>query len=133
MDNCIFCKIISGELPSYKIYEDEYTLAFLDVAKDIDGHTLVVPKKHCRNVLDADDETLAHAAKTIKTVSNHYISLGYDGINILNANESCAQQTVFHLHFHVIPRKNDDGIDAWPKLECAKHELEDMWNKLKMF
>ena len=57
MDNCIFCMIISGELPGYKIYEDEYTVAFLDIAKDIDGHTLVVPKKHCRNVLDADDES----------------------------------------------------------------------------
>ena len=132
MDNCIFCMIINGELPGYKIYEDEYTVAFLDIARDIDGHTLVVPKKHCRNVLDADDETLAHVAKTIKTVANHYMSLGYDGINILNANEACAQQTVFHLHFHIIPRKNDDGVSAWPKLDCAAHDLEEMWNKLKM-
>lgn len=132
MDNCIFCKIVSGELPGYKIYEDEYTVAFLDIAKDIDGHTLVVPKKHCRNILDADDETLAHVSKAIKTIANHYMSLGYHGINILNANESCAQQTVFHLHYHIIPRKNHDGIDAWPKLDCSKYELEDMWNKLKM-
>ena len=75
---------------------------------------------------------MMRVAKTIKIVANHYMSLGYDGINVLNANEACAQQTVFHLYFHIIPRKNDDSVSAWSKLECATHDLEEMWKKLKM-
>jgi histidine triad (HIT) family protein len=100
---CIFCKIIKGEIPSYKIYEDEYTYAFLDIAKDVDGHTLVIPKKHVENVLDCDNETLRHVIDTAKLISNYYVNeCGYDGVNILNANDASAQQSVFHLHFHII-------------------------------
>ena len=69
--NCIFCKIIKGEIPSFKIYEDEHTYAFLDIAKDVDGHTLVIPKKHVCNVLDCDCETLAHVSATVKKIANH--------------------------------------------------------------
>ena len=129
---CIFCKIINKEIPSYKIYEDEYTYAFLDIAKDIDGHTLVIPKKHVTNVLDCDDETLAHVMATVKKISNQYVSLGYDGVNIVNASGSAAEQSVFHLHFHIIPRKNDDNEHVWPSLSGAKCELVDTYNKLKM-
>ena len=64
--DCIFCKIIKGDIPSFKIYEDEYTYVFLDIAKDVDGHTLVVPKKHVTNVIDCDEQTLIHVSKTIK-------------------------------------------------------------------
>lgn len=124
MDNCVFCKIIKGEIPSYKIYEDEYTLAFLDISKDIDGHTLVIPKKHFTNVLDIDKDTLEKVALTVKKVANHYVNdCGYDGVNILNASGESAGQTVFHLHFHIIPRKNGDNEDAWPKFSGAKEEL----------
>ena len=131
--DCIFCKIIKGDIPSYKIYEDEYTYAFLDISKDIDGHTLVVCKKHYNNVLDADEETLAHIMSTIKKISNHYINnCGYDGVNILNASGSAAQQTVSHLHFHIIPRKNNDNVDSWPHFTGAKHTLEEMIEVLKV-
>ena len=71
--NCIFCKIINKEIPSYKIYEDEYTYAFLDIAKDVDGHTLVIPKKHVTNVLDCDEVTLSHVMNTVKKLCNHYL------------------------------------------------------------
>ena len=130
---CIFCKIIKGEIPSYKIYEDEYTYAFLDIAKDVDGHTLVIPKKHVENVLDCDNETLRHVIDTVKLISNYYVNeCGYDGVNILNANDASAQQSVFHLHFHIIPRKNNDGIDAFPHLPGATKPLEEMHELLKI-
>ena len=129
---CIFCKIVNGEIPSYKIYENESVYAFLDIAKDVDGHTLVIPKKHVTNVLDADAETLKQVMEGIKVVTDHYISLGYDGVNIMNASGEAAEQSVFHLHFHIIPRKNGDGFSTWPALPGAKEELSEMHNKLKM-
>lgn len=131
--DCIFCKIISGELPCYKIFEDKYTFAFLDIAEDADGHTIVVPKKHVKNILDCDDETLGHIMSTIKRISHHYVdACGYQGINLLNANEISAQQSVFHLHFHILPRKENDGMNAWPKLGKSKNTLEDIQKLLKI-
>ena len=129
---CIFCKIVNGEIPSYKIYENDKVYAFLDIAKDVDGHTLVIPKKHVTNVIDADAETLQAVMEGIKAVTDHYISLGYDGVNVMNASGEAAEQSVFHLHFHIIPRKNGDGFSTWPKLPGAKEELSEVHQKLKM-
>ena len=113
MDNCIFCRIVSGEIPCMKIYEDEAALAFMDVAKDVDGHMLVVPKKHCKNILDCDAETLAAVMQTVKTVSMHLTAdCGYEGVNLLNASEECAGQSVPHFHIHIIPRKKNDQIKS---------------------
>ena len=131
--NCVFCKIINRELPSYKIYEDDYTYAFLDIAKDIDGHTVVIPKKHVTNIIDCDSETIAHVAEAIRLISKHYVEdLGYDGVNILNASGQAAEQSVFHLHFHIIPRKDDDGMHTWPTLPGSKHSLEEMVELFKL-
>lgn len=131
--NCIFCKIIKGEIPSYKIYEDEYTYAFLDIAKDVDGHTLVIPKKHVVNILDCDEETLKHVMNTVKKICNHYVdNCGFEGCNILNASGEVAQQTVMHLHIHIIPRKANDNVNAWPDVKGAKEELTYWHNILKI-
>jgi histidine triad (HIT) family protein len=131
--DCIFCKIITGEKPCFMIYEDAFTIAFLDIANDVDGHTVVIPKKHIRNILDCDNETLGNIMNTIKHISNHYINdCGYQGINILNANESSAQQSVFHLHFHIIPRKDNDNINAWPDFTGSQHRLEEIHKLLKL-
>ena len=133
MDDCIFCKIIKGEIPSYKIYEDENTYAFLDIAGDVDGHTLVIPKKHCTNILDCDSKTLGFVMDTVKKISNHYVNnCGYNGVNIINANDKSAQQSVFHLHFHIIPRKNEDGIDCFPHFGGAKFDIKEIHQKLKI-
>ena len=132
-DNCVFCKILNKEIPSYKIYEDEFTYAFLDISKDVFGHTLVIPKKHVTNILDADETTLENVIKTVKKVSNHYTqNCGFEGVNIMNANHESAGQTVFHLHFHIIPRKTGDGVDAWPKFDGSNEELQNVCEKLKM-
>ena len=133
MSSCVFCKILSGELPSYKIYEDEYTYAFLDIAKDVDGHTVVIPKKHVTNIIDCDPITLTRVTEAIRLISKHYVEdLGYDGVNVLNASGKAAEQSVFHLHFHIIPRKEADGIHAWPNFLGAKHSLEEMAEILKL-
>lgn len=132
-ENCVFCKIINKEIPSYKIYEDEFTYAFLDISKDVFGHTLVIPKKHVINILDADEKTLENVIKTVKKVSNHYTqNCGFEGVNIMNANHESAGQTVFHLHFHIIPRKTGDGINAWPKFDGSAEDLQNVCEKLKM-
>lgn len=133
MDNCIFCKIIDGQIPSYKVYEDEFTLAFLDVAKDVDAHILVIPKKHCTNILDCDSQTMSHVMDTVRKVSNHLVDdLGYDGVNLLNCSGESAGQTVFHLHIHILPHKKSSPYRCIPVFPGAKRTLEDVWNEVKM-
>lgn len=132
MDNCIFCKIIKGEIPSYKIYEDEKVYAFLDISDDMTGHTLVIPKKHSRNIFDTDKEYLEAVICAVQKIAKHYKELGYDGVNILNANEPCAEQSVFHLHFHILPRKNNDGKHVYPVLEKQNNNLEEVAKLLKL-
>ena len=123
MDNCTFCKIIKGEIPSYKIYENDKVYAFLDIACDAVGHTLVVPKKHFTNVLDCDKQYLDAVIEAVQKISTHYVNnCGFDGVNILNASGASAEQSVFHLHFHIIPRKNGDGLHMWPL--DGKQELD---------
>ena len=133
MDNCIFCQIASGKTQGLRIYENDNTLAFMDIAKDVDGHILVIPKKHCKNILDCDAETLSAVIQTVKTVSNHLTEhCGYEGVNLLNASGESAGQSVPHFHIHIIPRKKDDGIDAWPRFEGAKEDIQTVFEKIKM-
>lgn len=131
--DCIFCKIASGDAPAFKVYEDEYTLVFMDIAGDVDGHMVAIPKKHVKCILDCDAETLSHLMVTVKKVANHCIdNCGYDGVNLLNASDESAGQSVPHFHIHIIPRKNGDGIDAWPKFDGANHKIEALFQKLRI-
>ena len=131
--DCVFCKIIAKELPCMKVYEDDYTLVFMDISKDVDGHMLAVPKKHVENIFDCDLETLNHLINAIKKVSDHCINnCHYDGVNLLNASGIYAGQSVPHFHIHIIPRRKNDGIDAWPKLNGAKYEISEIWKKIKL-
>ena len=133
MNNCIFCKIINKQIPSYCVYEDEFTYAFLDIADDYEGHTLVIPKKHYKNILDCDIETLNHITNTIQKISKHYINnCGYQGVNILNANEIAAEQSVFHLHFHVIPRTSKDNFSLWAKRVKQNCNFDELVAKLQI-
>ena len=131
--DCVFCKIVRGDIPSFKVYEDAYTLVFMDIAKDVDGHMVAIPKKHVKCILDCDTETLTHLMTTVKKVANHCIDdCGYDGVNLLNASDESAGQSVPHFHIHIIPRKSGDGIDAWPKFDGANHEIEELFQKLRI-
>ena len=132
MDPCIFCKLLR-EHTAKIVYEDDFTAAFMDIARDVDGHILVIPKKHTKNILDADEITLNRVMSTVKKVANHLVDdCGYEGVNLLNASGECAGQSVPHLHIHIIPRKKQDGIDAWPEFRGATQSLEALYDKLKM-
>ncbi len=131
--DCIFCKIIKGEIPSYKIYEDDMTYAFLDIASDSYGHTLVIPKKHYVNALDCNKKYLRATIDSVQKISRHFVdNCGFEGVNILNASGQSAQQSVFHLHFHIIPRKSDDGIDIWALKDKKDLDLAEICKKLKI-
>ena len=131
--DCIFCKIISGELPGKIIYENKYAVVFMDIAGDVDGHMLAVPRKHVKNILDCDPDTLNHLIAAIKKVAVHCAEkCGYDGVNLLNASDESAGQSVLHFHIHIIPRKKEDGIDAWPSFQGARRNLEEVYEELKM-
>ena len=131
--DCIFCKIVSGQVSCMKVYEDEHTLVFMDIAGDVDGHMVAIPKKHIENILDCDTESLNRLMLAVKKVSNHCVeNCGFDGVNLLNASDPSAGQSVPHFHIHIIPRKNNDGIDAWPKFEGAKEDLSDVWSKISL-
>jgi histidine triad (HIT) family protein len=114
-----------------KVYEDEQTLAFMDVAKDVDGHILVVPKKHVNNILDCDNETLSFVMNTVKKVSNYLVDeCGYESVNFLNASGISAGQSVPHFHIHIIPRITNDGLETWPKLPGTIYEIEEVYQKI---
>ena len=109
--DCLFCKIIAGELPSQKVAEDQRTVSFMDINPATRGHALVVPRNHVANLLEIDSEDLAAVALAAKRLAARATErLGADGVNLLNACGSTAWQTVFHFHMHVIPRYHDDPL-----------------------
>jgi len=111
--NNIFAKILRGEVPSYKVFEDERTFAFLDIMPQATGHTLVIPKSEARNILDISPDELANLIKMTQWIAKTAVPVfAADGVNIFQFNEPAAGQTVFHLHFHVIPRKH--GVPLKP-------------------
>ena len=119
--NNIFAKILRGEIPSARVYEDDSVVAFMDVMPQADGHTLVMPKTSSRNLLDADIATLAPLMTAVQKVARAVkAAFNADGVTVIQFNEPAAGQTVFHLHFHVIPRF--DGVPLRPhsgKMEDA--------------
>lgn len=111
--NNIFAKILRGELPCYKVYEDDRSFAFLDIMPRAPGHTLVLPKSPARNLLDVDADDLAHVHKVVQKIARAgMVAFGADGVTIQQFNESAGGQVVFHLHVHVIPRK--EGVAMKP-------------------
>jgi len=107
----VFCAIAAGEIPSFKIYEDDLVLAYLDINPFTKGHTLVIPKKHSSCLLDTDEETLSTVIARVKKVAAHLkTALPCDGFNILQNNGEAAGQTVHHLHFHIVPRYGHEPI-----------------------
>lgn len=129
--NCIFCKIINGEIPCYKVYEDDKVLAFLDISQASKGHTLIVPKIHYANMLECDEETVAYMYKIANKLGNQIVnSLGAKGMNILTNINEVAGQTVKHFHIHLLPRYNDeDGVKIdFISSNPSKEDLESVLN-----
>ncbi len=110
-DDCIFCKIVAGELPAERVAEDEHTVSFMDLNPWTRGHALVIPRRHSRNLYEVPDEDLRNTATAAKQLAERMRDLlRCDGVNLLNACEPAAWQTVFHFHIHVIPRYADDTL-----------------------
>jgi len=132
MEDCIFCKIIEGEIPSLKVYEDEDVYAFLDNGPINAGHTLVIPKKHSRNALEMNSNEFALLAKKIHLVATA-VKKATDagGVNITFNNESAAGQVVFHTHAHIIPRFKNDGYKMWGSGEYTVGEAEEVAEKIR--
>ena len=107
----IFAKLLRGEIPSTRVYEDDETLAFMDIMPRADGHLLVIPKTPCRNMLDASHEQISAVMATVQRLSHAVMkAFDADGVTIQQFNEAAGGQEVFHLHFHVLPRKEGDKL-----------------------
>ena len=132
MNNCIFCKIINGEIPSHKVYEDEHTYAFLDINPATEYHTLVVPKAHYENMFDIPEEQAVHVMRAVKRIVDLYKrKLGIKNLQVINNSGAEAQQEVFHLHYHIVPRKLGDGQDIkWVTHPEFRENFDDLVNKL---
>ena len=110
-DDCIFCKIVAGEIPATKVDEDEHTLAFMDRAPGTRGHALVIPKEHHEDLWTIGPEALGHTMRAAQRLAlKARDNLGADGVNLINSCRPVAWQTVFHFHVHVIPRYDDDPL-----------------------
>lgn len=122
-NNCVFCAIAAGEIPCFKVYEDEVVLAYMDINPFTKGHVLVIPKVHTEGLLDTPDETLASVVSRVKKIAAHMKSaLPCDGFNILQNNGEAAGQTVRHVHFHIVPRYGSEPI----LFESHKGDMEEL-------
>lgn len=125
MDGCIFCKILKGEIPCAKVYEDDRVMAFLDIMPINKGHTLVVPKKHSANMLEDSVEDLYAIIHAVKKIAPAVIkSVDADGFNLGVNTKEAAGQVVMHTHFHIIPRFSDDGLKHWPQKKYEDGEMD---------
>ncbi len=130
--DCIFCKIVSGEIPSAKIYENKNVLAFLDIGPVSSGHTLVIPKSHYQMVHECPADVLSSVAEVLpKIAAAVYGAMEADGYNVLCNNGRAAGQLVNHVHFHIIPRKHSDGVfNSWPAFKYGSGELQQITEKI---
>jgi len=133
MNDCIFCKVAKGESPSWKVYENESVYAFLDIFPATKYHTLVIPKKHYTNIFDIAESDLQAVISVVQKLSKLYTEkLGIEDIQIISNTGSAAQQTVFHIHFHIVPRSIGDGQDVkWTTHPEWRSEFNEMLEELK--
>lgn len=129
---CVFCKIVEGSIPAYKIYEDSDILAFLDISQVTIGHTLVIPKKHYENIFVLDEKTAATLyEKVVEVAKMLKQKLGINDLNILNNNGKLAYQSVGHYHIHLLPRyENDEFKINFPTNKLTDKEFKDLMNKI---
>lgn len=126
MADCIFCKIVRGELPCTKLLEDADVLAFMDIGPIQPGHALLIPKKHYERTVEMSGEEVAGLMRHLPRLAKAIVAAtGADGYNVFQMNGACAGQVVPHVHFHIIPRRNGDGIRfGWPAKKYAEGEMD---------
>lgn len=133
MNDCIFCKIVSGEIPSYKVYETKDTLAILDINPVAKGHVLVIPKgPNSSNIFDISSAEWSSVMETVRVVAIALEkALDADGVNLIMNNREHAGQVIFHPHVHLVPRFKGDGLKLWPHRSYAKGEADAMKEKIR--
>lgn len=131
-ENCIFCKLANGDIPTATVYEDEYLRAIMDAAPANKGHIIILPKSHAANIYELEDEYVSRAFVLAKKLAVALKKLtGCDGVNILQNNGGAAGQTVFHFHVHVIPRfKDDDCTIVWKPTSYENGEASEVAKKI---
>ncbi len=133
MSDCIFCKIVKEKISAYKIYEDDKTLAFLDIAPVTPGHSLIIPKKHFVNLEEIPQKDLSDLILVVKKVGRAIKDrLAVKGYNVNVNNDPVAGQIIPHLHFHIIPRHKGDSLELWPQGEYNEGEAENIQKILKI-
>lgn len=131
-DNCIFCKIANGDIPSKTIYEDDLFKVILDLGPATKGHALILPKDHAKNLFELPDDTAKQVLVLAKKLGKQMVDkLNADGLNIIQNNGEAAGQTVNHFHLHIIPRYESDGQHIlWEPKEVSQEELEEIQNTI---
>ena len=128
---CIFCKIVNSDLPSYKVFEDDRVFAFLDILPIHPGHSIVVPKSHAADVENVSTEDFSAMAVIVKKIGRAMMEgLGVKGYSVLLDNKSAANQHVPHVHFHVVPREEGDGLGRWPQGGYNEGEAQEYLDKI---
>jgi histidine triad (HIT) family protein len=133
VNDCVFCKMVAGQIPVTKIYEDNVVLSFLDIGPISDGHTLVIPKQHFEKLHQCPAEILGRVASRLGKIAKAVAAaMNSDSYNVLCNNGRAAGQLVEHLHFHIIPRNTGDGVfNRWPAYKYEKGEIEDIAVKIR--
>jgi histidine triad (HIT) family protein len=133
VSGCIFCAIVSGEAPSWRVYEDEHSVAFMDINPATDGHTLVVPRGHIRDLWEIGENDAARVMQAAVRVAGAIKrTLEPDGINILHATGAVAFQSVFHFHLHLVPRTRGDGVRLpWQRTPGLPERIEDIAARIR--
>ena len=130
--DCIFCKIIAGEIPSHTVYKDEKIIAFLDIAPVNNGHILVIPRAHYANLEEIPEGLLCDLMKVVKRIGHALKSgLGVEGYNVQENNDPVAGQIIPHIHWHIIPRNSGDGLKLWPQHKYETGQAEGIIKKIK--
>jgi len=133
MSDCVFCKIVAGQIPSTRVYEDEHSLAFMDIGQVNPGHVLVAVKKHADNIYALDDAQAAAVARAgVRVARAIRDAFKPEGLSVYQANGKAAGQTVFHYHIHLLPRHAGDGMElTWPVKNPPREKLEDYAAKIR--
>lgn len=132
MKNCIFCKIINKKEPAKIVYENKDVICFLPNKVEVYGHTLIVPKKHYADLYDIPEDVLSKLVKVAKKLALSYRKkINATGANLMHASGIDGEQSVFHFHFHLLPRFKNDGLNTWPKLPKIKVDRDDLLKKIK--
>ena len=132
-ENCIFCRIISGIEPAKLVYRDANVIAFFPRSMQVKAHTLIIPVHHYTDIFDMPEDISSELMRVSRHLGLHYNEkLGSEGINLMNASGKAAQQSIFHFHFHLLPRFSDDGLDTWPKLPTWEGNSMELLKILKV-